>query len=56
MKHDLYTAELPVEGSGVEKWGCRHCMKVWTVGYNDQLLHDQITTEQCFANDAKEKS
>ena len=47
MKHDLFTAELPVEGSGITKWGCRRCMKIWTVGYSDQMLHDQLTTEEC---------
>jgi hypothetical protein len=56
MKHDLFTAELPIEGSGFQKWGCRHCMKVWTVGYSDQLLHDRLTTEECPSNDGEVKS
>lgn len=52
LLHDLFTCALPIEGSGVQEWGCRRCMKVWTVGYSDQLLHDRLTTERCFQPDA----
>lgn len=52
MKHNLFTLELPIEGSGFEKWGCRYCMRAWTIGYSDQMLYDQLTTEECSASDA----
>jgi hypothetical protein len=47
MNHRLFTLELPIEGSGFDKWSCRNCMQVWTVGYSDRCLYERLMTEEC---------